>query len=178
MFKFKIKEITFISIMTALFMVSCILFVPFVMTSTQLGLQSLAFSFQLGLFFTIALRKVRKFSTIIFGGILSGLALLFVAPVMFFNQIFGAFLSEVLAISVFRSYKSNKAISLAAATFGLFTVPITGLVNILAKGRSIGYQIGDIFTFCLILVGVVVLGFLGSKFGHYLSNELEKAGKL
>ena len=100
------------------------------------------------------------------------------APVMFFNQLIASFLSEAVALILFKSYEHKKAILFSAGLFSFFTIPTTAVVNILVKGRTITEQIGNPLTFILYILGAVVLGFIGAAIGNKISDELEKAGKL
>lgn len=176
--KFKIKEIVFLAIMSGLLLLFSGLVAPIVMTSTQLGMPQFAMSILFGIFITIALRKVPKIGSVLIMGIITGLVLLFMSPIMFFNQFVGALIVEIIVYLIYKNEKNKKAITLSAILYPLVTIPITGIINIFAKGRTIGKQIGDVKIFILILLGTVVLSYIGTIIGHKIADELKKAGKL
>ncbi|MGB4610021.1 MAG: MptD family putative ECF transporter S component [Saccharofermentanales bacterium] len=175
---FTIKDIVFLAVITAVTLLASGPIAPLVMTVTKLGAQAFAMALSFALFTSIGLRKVKKSGSLTIIGIFSGLVLLLMAPVMFFNQLIASLLSESLALILFKSYENKKAILFSAGLFSFFTIPTTAVVNILAKGRTITEQVGNPITFILFVLGAAALGFLGAFIGNKISNELEKAGKL
>jgi hypothetical protein len=175
---FTIKDIVFLAVITAVTLLLCGPIAPLVMTTTKLGTQAFAMALPFALITTIGLRKVKKTGSLTIIGIFSGLVLLLMAPVMFFNQLVGSVLSESFALLLFRSYENKKAIIFSAGLFSFFTIPMTAVINILVKGRSILEQIGNPITFILFVLGAIALGFLGAIIGNKIADELEKAGKL
>ncbi|HHT23943.1 MAG TPA: MptD family putative ECF transporter S component [Clostridiaceae bacterium] len=175
---FTIKDIVFLAVITAVTLLVSGPIAPIVMTVTKLGTQAFAMALPFALFTSIGLRKVKKSGSLTIIGIFSGLVLLLMAPVMFFNQLIASFLSEAVALILFKSYEHKKAILFSAGLFSFFTIPTTAVVNILVKGRTITEQIGNPLTFILYILGAVVLGFIGAAIGNKISDELEKAGKL
>lgn len=176
--KIQLKEIVFLGIISAALLLLSGIAAPFVMTSHQLGLQQVAMAIIYGIVGTVALRKVPKVGALIIVGLFTGLVLLFMAPVMLFNQVLGALIAEVIAWLIYRSYDSKKAVMVAAGLYTFWTIPITAVMNIWLKDRSIAEQIGSPWVCLLLVVGTVVLGLIGSMIGHKLSDELQKAGKL
>ncbi len=175
---FTIRDIVFLAVITAVTLLASGPFAPLVMTLTKLGAQAFAMALPFALFTSIGLRKVKKSGSLLIIGLFSGLLLLLMAPVMFFNQVIATLLSEGLALALFKSYDEKKAILFSAGLFSFFTIPTTAVVNILAKGRTITEQIGNPLSFLLLVCGAAILGFLGAFVGNKISDELEKAGKL
>ncbi len=175
---FTIKDIVFLAVITAVTLLASGPVAPIVMTVTKLGAQACAMALPFGLLTSIGLRKVKKSGSLVIIGIFSGLVLLLMAPVMFFNQLVATLLSEGLALGLFKSYENRKAVLFSAGLFSFFTIPTTAVVNILAKGRTIAEQIGNPLTFVLLVAGAVALGFAGALIGNRISDELQKAGKL
>lgn len=175
---FTIRDIVFLAVITAVTLLFSGPFAPLVMTATKLGVQAAAMALPFALMTSIGLRKVKKPGSLTLVGLFSGLVLLLMAPVMFFNQLIGALLSEGTALLLFKTYDNKKTILFSSGLFSFFTIPLTAIVNILAKGRSVKEQIGNPFTFVLIVAGAILLGFIGAFIGNKIADELEKAGKL
>lgn len=175
---FTLKDVVFLAVITAVTLLACGPLAPLVMTVTKLGAQALAMALPFALFTSIGLRKVKKSGSLVIIGIFSGLVLLLMAPVMFFNQLIASILAEGLALILFQSYEDRRAVLLSAGLFSFFTLPTTAVVNILAKGRTISEQIGHPLIFVLLVLGAVALGLLGAVIGNKISDELAKAGKL
>lgn len=176
--KLNLSDIVFIAIITAVFLLLSGIIAPFIMTSSQLGLQGMAMSFTTALFYTIGLRKVPKAGALTLGGIFSGLFLMLMTPVLFFNQFIGAILAEGFALLVKRNFSRKVNISLATASYGFFTIPTTGLINYFVRGKDLAQQIGNPIFFIFLIVLSLVLGYIGAKIGHKLADTLEEAGKL
>ncbi|NMA18332.1 MAG: MptD family putative ECF transporter S component [Clostridiaceae bacterium] len=175
---FTIRDIVFLAVITAVTLLFSGPFAPLVMTATKLGVQAIAMALPFSLMTSVGLRKVKKPGSLTLIGLFSGLVLLLMAPVMFFNQLIGALLSEGTALLLFKTYDNKKTILFSSGLFSFFTIPLTAIVNILAKGRSIEEQIGNPLTFVLIVAGTIILGFAGAFIGNKIADELEKAGKL
>ena len=175
---FSIRDIVFLAVITAVTLLVSGPFAPIVMTATKLGVHAAAMALPFSLMTSIGLRKVKKPGSLTLIGIFSGLVLLLMAPIMFFNQFIGSFLSEGIALLLFKTYENRKAVLFSSGLFSFFTMPTTAVMNILAKGRSISEQVGNPFTFVLIVLGAILLGFIGAFIGNKIADELEKAGKL
>lgn len=175
---FTIKDIVFLAVITAVTLLVSGPVAPIVMTVTKLGAQAFAMALPFALITSIGLRKVKKNGSLTIIGVFSGLVLGLMSPVMFFNQLAGSVLSEGLALILFKNYENKKAVLFSAGLFSFFTIPTTGIINILAKGRAISEQIGNVFTFLLFVLGAVALGLIGAAIGNIISDELQKAGKL
>lgn len=172
------KDIVFLAVITAVTLLAAGPFAPIVMTVTQIGPQAFAMALPFALVTSIGLRKVKKSGSLVIIGIFSGLVLLLMAPIMFFNQFTGSLFSESFALLLFKNYENRKAVLMSAGLFAFFTLPSTAVVNILAKGKSIAEQIGSPLSFVLFALGAIALGLLGAMIGNKIADELQKAGKL
>lgn len=176
--KFTIKDIVFLAVITAVTLLASGPVAPLVMTVTKLGTQAFAMALPFSIFTSVGLRKVKKAGSLTIIGLFSGLFLLLMAPVMFFNQFVATLLSEGLALMLFKTYKDKITVLFSSGLFSFFTIPTTAAVNILLKDSSVSQQIGNPITFVLLVLGAIVLGFLGATIGNKIADELQKAGKL
>lgn len=176
--KLNVSDVVFLAMMAAIFLLACTPFVPFMMNITKLGAQAALTALFYGVFGSIGLYKTKKPGSLVLFGLMTGLFLLFMQPVMFANQVVGAIVAEALSILIFRTYANPKAIATAAGTYALFTIPTTAVMNYFAKGRMVVEQIGDPISFAAIVILTLVLGLLGVKIGEKIVGELRKAGKI
>lgn len=176
--KFSVRDIVFLAMMAALFLLGCAPFVPFIMNVTKLGVQAAVTAIIYGVICTIGLRKVPKPGALTIIGLFSGMVLLFMQPVMFVNQVVGGIVAEIIALALFRTYTDRRAVATAAGIYALCTLPTTAVVNWFAKGRTLMTQVGEPLSFVLVVVLSVVLGFVGVWIGQKIADDLQKAGKL
>lgn len=176
--KITFREIVFLAILTVVYLLFAAIPVPLIMSVRRLGIQSLLEAVQYGIFATLAARRVRKYGSISIMGLISGLFLSFMVPVMGFNQIIGALSAEIISFLFFGSYQRKSAISLSACLWPVLTIPISGIFNMVFQDRSLSQQIGNPLIFIGIIIGTLFLAYLGSKLGHKISDELERAGKI
>ena len=83
---FTVKDIVYLAVITAVTLMASGPFAPIVMTATKKRPQAFAMAMPFALVTSIGLRKVKKSGSLLIIGIFSGLVLLLMAPVMFFNQ--------------------------------------------------------------------------------------------
>jgi hypothetical protein len=131
------------------------------------------------LFVMIALQKVPKLGALTFVGLFTGTVLLFMSPIMFFNNFCSALLVEVLILLLFRNYEHEKARYVAASLYIPLTLPITLLVTSWMRGISIVDQLGSNHWLTVGMVaGTILLSIGGALLGGKIAKELRKAGKL
>lgn len=176
--KFKLKEIVFIAIFSAALLLVSALIMPLVMFTNMFALRQVLAAPVFGLFCTIALMKVPKIGTLTLIGIFSGVVLLFMSPIMFYNNLLGALIVELLVIVFFRGYTTQKKIVIASALYMPITIPITLPMTSWLKGVSIADQLQNQNYVLLLVVGSVVLGFMGAILGSKIGKELQRIGKL
>jgi hypothetical protein len=122
--------------------------------------------------------KVRKPGALVLIGIFNGVILLMMAPVMFFNNLFGSVLAEILALLIFRGYQRDVAAGFAAGLFIPLTLPLSLLFGMLLNGQTLAQLVTEPRVSLFICAAAVLLSFLGSFIGWKISSELRKAGKL
>lgn len=176
--KFTVKDIIFLAILSAALTIASGLTMPLVMTVTLFGLRNLVAAAIYGIFIIIALLKVRKPGTLLIVGFFHGVVLLMMAPVMFFNMVFGAIMAELIVLLFFKNYDNDKSIILVAGLYIPFTLPTTIIFSMLLNGQSFSQIVGNPFISIITCIGTVVLSFLGVKIGLKIGRELQRAGKL
>ena len=176
--KFKAKDIIFLAVLAAITTLFGALAMP-VMRSELFGIQTLVTCLFYSLFAVIGLRKVAKPGALTLFGLLTGFPLLFMAPVMFFNNFIGAFLAECLTLAFFRGYEKKAAVILGASLFMILTVPLSLPFSIWLNGTSYAHFVNSqAWQTALICFGIIALSVIGAIIGLKISAELQKAGKL
>lgn len=176
--KFNVKDVVFLAILSAVLLLVSGMIMPIVMFTNIYALRQLLSAPVFALFCCVALTKVPKLGALTIIGCITGGVLLFMSPVMFFNQVVGAVIMELLAFLFFKGYTSKKAILFASGIYVTVTLPITLAANAVMKGISIGEQMGNLPLTLLICVGCIALGLVGALLGQKIADELRKAGKL
>ncbi len=176
--KFKVRDIIFLAVLAAVNTLFGALAMP-VMRSTLFGVQTLVTCLFYALFAVIGIKKVHKPGTLTLYGLLTGFPLLFMAPVMFFNNLVGAFLAEAVSLLLFRSYEKDAAVLSGASLFMILTVPLSLPFSLWLNGASWqNFVSGQWWQTALVCLGVIALSVLGALIGLRVSAELQKAGKL
>lgn len=176
--KFQVRDIVFLAVLAAVTTLFGALAMP-VMRSEVFGVQTLVTCLFYALFAVIGIRKVHKPGTLTIFGLFTGFPLLFMAPVMFFNNFIGALIAEAIAMLVFRGYEKKQAVICASSLFMILTVPLSLPFSIWLNGSSYQHFVnGQVWQTALVCAGVVVLSVAGACIGMKVSDELQKAGKL
>lgn len=176
--KFVLKDIVFLAILSAILLLVSGLIMPIVMFTQIYALRQLVSSPIFAMFCSIALFKVPKIGSLSIIGIITGSVLLFLSPVMFFNQLIAAFFVEIIILLFFKNYTSDQAIITASALYVPTTLPITLLYNLIMKDLSIADQVKNTSLTVLVVFSCLLLGFIGAIFGKKITTELQRAGKL
>ena len=175
---FKVKDIVFLAVLAAITTLFGALAMP-VMKSTLFGVQTLVTCLFYSLFAVVGLRRVRKPGALTLFGLFTGFPLLFMAPVMFFNNFIGALLAEALATLLYRGYEKKAAVLTGASLFMILTMPLSLPFSMWLNGKSHEYFLsGAWWQSALVLAGVIVLSTAGALTGWKIADELQKAGKL
>lgn len=176
--KFGVKDFVFLAVLAAAMTLAGGLTMPLVMHTTLFGLRNMAAAPLYALFCAIGLMKVRKPGALTVLGLFSGVPLVFMSTVMFFNQFVAALIAEALMLLFFRGYQKTSAVFFAAGIYMPLSLPVTLVFSIWLNGSSyddlLRNPVAGIFT----SLGTVVLGFLGAWLGLKIAKELQKAGKL
>lgn len=176
--KFELKDIIFLAILAAVSTLFGGLAMP-VMRSTIFGIQTLVTSPFYALFAAIAIMKVKKRGTLSIFGLFTGFPLLFMSPVMFFNNFAGGVIAEIIATLIFKNYEKKISVITAAAIWMILTVPISLPFSIWFNGSSLDrFKNTAVSTTLLVCAGIIALSVLGSTVGLKISEELKKAGKM
>jgi len=176
--KFKVRDVIFLAVLAAVNTLFGGLAMP-VMRSEIFGLQTLVTCAFYALFGVVAIMKVRKIGTLTIYGLFTGFPLLFMAPVMFFNNFIGGLLAEVIVLLLFRGYEKKAAVITGAALWMVLTVPLSLPFSIWFNGSSYEHFVNTkAWQTVVIVLGVVALSILGAVIGMKIAGELQKAGKL
>ena len=176
--KFKVKDIIFLAVLAAVATLFGGVGMP-VMRSEIFGLQTLVTSPFYAMFGAIAIMKIRKTGTLSFFGLFTGFPLIFMAPVMFFNNFVGGLLAEIITLLIFRSYEKKSAVVTGSALWMILTVPISLPFSIWFNGSSFErFKNTAVYQTVLVCTGVVVLAVVGALIGLKIARELQAAGKL
>lgn len=176
--KFNIKDIVFLAIISTLLLIASAAIMPIVMFTNKFALRQVLASPIFAVFTVIALKKVSKLGSISIIGVFTGSFLLLMSPIMFFNNIVGGILTEIIVFIFFRNYNNDKAIIFGATIYMPMTVPISLLYAITMEGNSALEKMKDPTTTIIYTVLSIILGFIGAKLGMKIAKELQKAGKL
>ncbi len=175
--KFTIKDIVFLAIMAAVMVLSTAI-MPLVKELTKViyGIAQLVTCFQLSLFTSIAIMKIRKVFSLTIILVFMSVIMIAMSRVMALSHITVAFIVELIVIVGFRGYKTNFSCFIAATL-----LPIAGLIvptiwtavtapEAFAKTVENGYIVFGI------IAAIAGLSALGSFLGILISKELQKAG--
>ena len=141
--KFKIKDIVFLAIISAVALCTCAV-MPLVasLQTTVFGIAQAVTGLQLSIFFAIGLMKVRKMGALFIMAFLTGLFQLMMAPPMFFSNLIIGLILEILVALIFRGYKEDRAIFFAVLLYNPLSLPFNLLYNYLF-GREAMVAGGD-----------------------------------
>ncbi len=176
--KFTVKDIIFIAIMAAALVLAGGLVMPLVMSNKLFGLRNMASAILYSILTMIALMKVKKIGTLSLLGLFHGFVLLMMAPVMFFNMVFGSLVSELITWLIYKNYESDQAKVFAATIFIPMTLPTTLIFTMLIHGQSVKDIIDRPMVSLALCIATVLLSYIGTKIGQKLGRELQKAGKI
>lgn len=175
--KLTVKNIVFLAVMAALLFLCGAIAMPF-MTITLFGLRNLITAPFYALFATITVMKVRKPGALSLLGIFNGAILFMMSPVMFITTSLSAVIAEFVALLIFKSYQTDKAILTATILWMPLTLPFTALFSVILNGQSFSEVIGFSPYVILTCLGTVALSFVGAFIGKKIGGELKKAGKM
>lgn len=177
---FKIKEIVFLAIISAVALVTCAV-MPLVasLQTVIFGIAQLVTSLQLSVFFSIGLMRVRKVGSLFIMAVLTGLIQLLMAPAMFFSNVVVGFVVEIIAIVIFRGYRSNAAVFVCSMLYNPLSLPFSVLYNYLF-GREAMVAVATKAPWITVLMSLAVIAIsaLGSWLGIKISKELKKSGAM
>lgn len=180
--KYQIKDIVFLAIISAIMLMSGG-FMPLVANIPLFGIIELCLGLQFSLFPTIGMMKVRKPGALLFMSFFSGIVLIFMNIIMFFCLIICATICEILALIIFKGFKSDWASFMCGTLYMPLTLPFLyfwyGFFYTFTgeEGEAVSAFIGsDPLTAIGMSAAVIVLCGLGSFIGIVVVRELKKAG--
>lgn len=178
--KFKIKDIVFLAIISAVTMATCAV-MPLVasLQTVVFGIAQLITSLQISTFFAIGIMKIRKLGSLLMLSLLTGLFQLLMAPPMFFsNLIIGIFL-EAFALLFFQGYQKNKAIFITVFLYCPLSLPFNLLYNYLFGREAMVAVVSKTpWLTVAMTLAVFALSALGAWIGINISKELKKSGAM
>ena len=184
-YRYKIKDIVFLAIMSACMLVTGAI-MPLVTQVPLFGIIELCLGLQFSIFPVIGMMKVRKPFALIFMSLFCGIFFAFMFLPMFLCAMVCAVIVEVLVLLIFRGYKRDAACVLAGTLYMPMTLPFLYLwynviysINPAEDGKAVQAFVGaDPWVAIGISVAVLALCFVGSIVGMIISRELKKAGVL
>ncbi|MGI6161984.1 MAG: hypothetical protein ACOYJD_08125 [Christensenellales bacterium] len=175
--RFTIRDISFLAIMAALLFICSAVAMP-LMSITLFGLRNMAMAIFYGLFATMALMRVRKIGAMSLLGFFNAAILLMMSPVMFVTMTVSAIFAEIIALVLFRSYQTEKAILTAACLMVPLSLPFTAVFSMIMNDVAFSDVVQGSWLVLFICLGTVLLSFTGGFIGRKIGKELRKAGKL
>jgi energy-coupling factor transport system substrate-specific component len=176
--RFTLKDIVFLAVLSVVLTLAGMITMPIVMAMPVFGLRNAAAALLYGLFLSIGLLKVRKPGALTLLALFNGAVLLFMTPIMFFNNLFASLIAEVIALAIFRSYATDKSVVVASALFAPLTLPLSVVFTMLFHGQSFAQVVEDPVLTLVLCAATVVLSILGALAGAKIGRELKRAGIL
>lgn len=177
--KFQVKDLVFLAIISSITLLSSA-FMPLVAHVPVFGIIQIVLAIQFSLFPAIGIMKVRRFGTMTFIALFSGIVLIFMNTIMFFCLLLCAILAEIITFIIFRSYKTDKACFLTSWLYLPLTLPflyvwyqIIGGDNTVASYANSNPLLAIVMSGC-----VIILCAIGSLLGVKISREMKRAGVL
>lgn len=181
--KYKIKDIVFLAIITAMTLITGAI-MPLLIHVLLFGIIQLGLGIQFLLFPVIGMMKVRKAGALVLMALFSGVLLVFMFPPMFFCLLICALIAEVLSVILFRGYEKDRACVFAGTIYMPLTLPFLAVYyNVMydwsaGANEAVSQFVGaDPIVVALISLAVVAVCFIGALLGRLITKELKKAGK-
>lgn len=176
---FLAKDIVFLAIVATVLIITCGV-MPLVaeLTKVLFGIAQVVTAFQLSLFTTIGVMKIRKIFSLTFILMFMAIIMFAMSPVMGVSNILVGLTVELLIILIFRNYRTNLSCFVAGALvapLSLITPVVWNLIT--APDLAIKTLENPLIVIGMTLA-VIALGLAGSGIGVIISKELQKAGLL
>ena len=177
---FKVKDVVFLAIISAITLVTCAV-MPLVVSlqTVVFGIAQVVTGLQISIFFAVGLFKVRKTGALFIMALFTGLIQLLMAPPMFFSNLAIAVLLEGAVILFFRGYKKDVAVFFAVILYNPLSLPFNYLYN-LAIGKEAVTAVAQNAPWAAVLMSavVVLISFAGTVLGMKIARELKRSGAL
>ena len=177
---FKVKDIVFLAILSAVTLCTCAV-MPLVasLQTVVFGIAQVVTGLQISVFFAIGLMKVRKPGTLFIMALFTGLFQLLMAPPMFFSNIIIGLIIEALTLLVFKGYKKNSAVFFAVLLYNPLSLPFNLLYNYLfGREAMVTVAVKAPWLTVGMTLAVIALSTLGTWLGIKIASELKKSGAL
>ena len=178
--KFKVNDIVFLAILSAVTLCTCAV-MPLVasLQTVVFGIAQAVTGLQISVFFAIGLMKVRKVGTLFIMALFTGLFQLMMAPPMFFSNLIIGLLIEIMVVLVFKNYQNDRAVFTAVLLYNPLSLPFNLLYNYLF-GREAMVAVATSAPWITVgmTLAVIVLSALGTAVGIKIARELKKSGAL
>lgn len=175
---FKIKDIVFLAVMSAITLLTCAV-MPLVipLQASVFGIAQLVTGFQLSLFPAIALMKVRKVGSMFIVSVFTGIVQLMMSPAMFVNNIVVGLVLELLVVLLFGGYKKDRAVFFAVALYNPLSLPFNYVYNKII-GNEIMTAVAEKAPWLAVAMAAAVcaVAAIGALVGIKIARELKKAG--
>ena len=177
--RFSAKDIVFLAIISAITLVTSAV-MPLVAHVPVFGIIQIVLGLQFSVFPAIGLMKVRKFGSMLFISIFSGIVLVFMNPIMFICLVICALISEGLSLIIFKGYKNDFACFLTAWLYLPLSLPFLYVWYQLIGGEDTvaSYANSNVWLTVVMSLCVLALCALGSFIGVKIGRELRKSGAL
>lgn len=182
--KYKIKDVVFLAIITAMTLITGAI-MPLLIHVPVFGIIQLGLGIQFSLFPVIGMMKVRKAGALVLMALFSGVLLVFMFPPMFFCLLICALIAEALTLIIFRGYDKDRACVFAGTLYMPLTLPFLAVYyNVMydwsaGANEAVSQFVGvDPLLAVGISLAVVAVCFIGAMLGRLITKELKKAGKL
>ena len=177
---FKVKDIVFLAIISAVTLCTCAV-MPLVasLQTVVFGIAQVVTGLQISIFFAIGLMKIRKVGSLFIMSLLTSLFQLLMAPPMFFSNLVIGLLLEILVVLIFKGYKKNSAVFFAVLLYNPLSLPFNFLYNMLF-GREAMVTVATKAPWVTVgmSVAVIAISALGAWIGMKISKELKKSGAM
>lgn len=177
--RFEARDIVYLAIISSIMLVTSSI-MPIVAHVPIFGIIQIALGLQFSIFPAMGIYKVKKTGSLIFMAMFSGVVLVFMNPIMFFCLLLCAFLAELIALLIFKSYSKKGGCFVASWLYLPLSLPflyfwyqLIGADNSVASYANSNPVLAVLMSIC-----VIILCALGSILGLKIATELEhKSGK-
>ena len=173
--KFKIKDIVFLAMMSALLMLSGAVAMPVMGLGYEIfGIENLCTAIFFGAILSIGIQKIRKVGSITLMTLFVALIQLPMSPLMTLTTSLSGLVSELIVVLIFHSYEKEKAMWVVSALVAPMGIPFLALSRIIIKGSAF-----VTFGWLVVVVALltILVSILGVVIGKKIGKELKKAGK-
>lgn len=174
----KFRDLIFLAIMAAAITLAGFVFVPLVLAVPIPGIRSIPPAPFYGFLLALGLMKTRRPGSILIMVTLNGVVLLIMSYLMFFNNLIAGILTELIVLLLFRSYKKDWVVCVAAGLYMPLTIPANILTALWVGGEYLAKFFLKPWLLGAIIAGTAALSFAGAFAGLRLGKELVKAGRL